>query len=413
MITEMGHLMEWKVGKVIAIGQTYGFRTTLTFEKGKRVRQKSGFLKRKEAEQQRDQVAAGFYSNIYILDESIRAEQFFRFWLEEVKRPLLTNDSYNAYRNCVNNYMIPLLGRFHMTQLEKEHIEALYKKAAERSRSVAKILKTVVTSSMAYAVAEHYLPFDPSAAVLLPKLSQKKRLLPEAPVVLTADQVTQLLYAGMDTSIFLPMLFAVLMGLRRGEICGLKYSDVDFTNRTIHIQRQLGKIPCGKGEESGSKTKTKQEIPLKTPSGNRVLDIPVFVFEEIMEERIRYEKRRSRRKKEFQDLDYICCSSYGRPRGRTYFWSPFKRLLREHGLPDIKWHGLRHTYTTILLKAGCGLLAISHSLGHKKAFFSANVYGDDAILREGLYPKWIDAFADEQEKANDFSRFGLSESTFI
>lgn len=412
MITEMGHLMEWKVGKVISIDQTYGFRTTLTFEKGIRVRQKSGFLKRKEAEQQRDQVVTQFNSNTYILDESVRAEQFFRFWLEEVKRPLLTNDSYNSYRNCVNNYMIPLLGKFLMIQLEKEHIEALYKKATERSPSVAKILKTVTTSSVSYAVAEHYIAYDPSVAVSIPRTLHKRMILPETPAVLSVEQVTQLLYAGKGTSIYLPMLFAVLMGLRRGEICGLKYSDIDFTNRTIHIQRQLGKIPCSEEGKTGSKTKTKQEIQLKTPSGNRILDIPVLVFEEIMEERIRYEKHRNRRKKEFQDLDYICCSSYGRPRGRTYFWAPFKKLLREHGLPDIKWHGLRHTYTTILLKAGCGLLAISHSLGHKKAFFSANVYGDDAALREGLYPKWTDAFADEQEKANDFSRFELSESTF-
>lgn len=413
MITEMGHLMEWKIGNVISINQTYGFRITMTFEKGKRVRHKSGFANRKEAEQQRDQVAAGFYSNTYVLDETIRVEQFFRFWLEEVKRPLLTNDSYNAYRNCVNNYIIPLLGRFLMTQLEKEHIEVLYNKAAERSRSVAKILKTVITSSMVYAVAEHVLSYDPSAAVPLPMSSQKVTPLPETPNVLTTDQLRHLLYAGRDTPIFLPMLFAALMGLRRGEICGLKYSDIDFTSRTIHVQRQLGKNPCSKDNEPEGKTKTKQEIPLKTPSGNRILDIPVFVFEAIMEERMRYEKHRSRRKKEFQDLNYICCSSYGRPRGRTYFWAPFKRLLREHGLPDIKWHDLRHTYTTILLKAGCGLLAISHSLGHKKPSFSANVYGDDATLREGLYPKWTETFIDEQEKANDFSGFELPESTFV
>lgn len=64
MITEMGHLMEWKIENVISINQTYGFRIALTFDKGKRVRQKSGFANRKEAEQQQDQVTAEFYGNI-------------------------------------------------------------------------------------------------------------------------------------------------------------------------------------------------------------------------------------------------------------------------------------------------------------------------------------------------------------
>ena len=59
---------------------------------------------------------------------------------------------------------------------------------------------------------------------------------------------------------------------------------------------------------------TKQEIGLKTASSYRVLPIPDYVFAAILEERKKYEKNRSRRKKEFQDLDYICCSSYGRPR---------------------------------------------------------------------------------------------------
>lgn len=412
MITKKGHLMKWKVGKVMMINQTYGFRTTLNFEEGKDIRQKSGFITRREAEQHRDQVMAGFYNNTYVIDETIRVEQFFRFWLEDIKRPLLTNDSYNSYRNCVNNYVIPLLGTLFMTQLEKEHIEVLYKKAMERSCSVAKLLKTVIATSMAYAVTEHFLVRDPSASVHLPKLAQKVEPLQKPPKLLTIDQVKRLLCAGRDTSIFLPLLFAALMGLRRGEISGLKYSDIDFINRTIHIQRQLGKVPCSQDTKIKSKTKTKQEIPLKTPSGNRILDLPVYVFEMIMEERIKYEKHRSRRKKEFQDLGYICCSSYGRPRGRTYYWSPFKKLLRENELPDIKWHGLRHTYTTILLKAGGGLLAISRSLGHKKAFFSANVYGDDTTLREGLYPRWTEMILDEEEKTNDFSRFELSEATF-
>ena len=120
-----------------------------------------------------------------------------------------------------------------------------------------------------------------------------------------------------------PILFAALLGLRMGEIVGLKYSDVDYLQRTIHVQRQIRNAPAA----SAGMPRIKQEVSTKTPSGDRVLKLPQIVLEGIMEERTRYEILRSRRKKEFQDLDFICCSSYGRPRSRNYFWTPFKDCL--------------------------------------------------------------------------------------
>ncbi len=59
-----------------------------------------------------------------------------------------------------------------------------------------------------------------------------------------------------------------------------------------------------------------------------------MVFEAILKERKRYEKNRSRRKRCFQDLDFICCSSYGRPRSKGFHWSHYKALLKKAGLPE-------------------------------------------------------------------------------
>lgn len=72
----------------------------------------------------------------------------------------------------------------------------------------------------------------------------------------------------------------------------------------------------------------KSGFKLKTLSSKRELPIPDYVFEAILEERKLYEKRRNRRKKQFQDLDYICCSSYGRPRSRDFHWKHYKKLLK-------------------------------------------------------------------------------------
>ena len=82
-------------------------------------------------------------------------------------------------------------------------------------------------------------------------------------------------------------------------------------------------------------------------SSVRELPIPDVVFEAILKERKQYEANRRRRTTTFQDLDYICCSTYGRPRSKNYHWQHYKKLLADNGLPDIRWHDLRSTYCTL------------------------------------------------------------------
>ena len=192
--------------------------------------------------------------------------------------------------------------------------------------------------------------------------------------------------AGKETPIYMQIIFAVLMGLRRGEINGLKYSDVDYINRTLKIQRQLGKIPNSKAEDVLPKMLTKQEIPTKTESSNREVPIPDFVFETILEQRRIYEKNRRRRKREFRELDYICCSTYGNPSSKSYHHKYFKELLKAQGLPDIHFQQLRNTYTTILLKNDFNIKGILNMLGHSKEIISADIYGDtQEIIEDCLY----------------------------
>ena len=183
------------------------------------------------------------------------------------------------------------------------------------------------------------------------------------------------------------VLFNVIMGLRRSEIIGLKYSDIDYINHTLKVERQLGVRMGTSKDELPPKTFTKQEIGTKTRSSVRTLPIPDYVFEAIQEERVKYERNRSRRKTTFQDLDYICCSSYGRPRSKNYHWKYFKQLLKENDLPDIRWHDLRSTFCTILLKENFNPKAVSKLLGHAKEIITIDVYGDNKEIISGDTPE--------------------------
>lgn len=202
---------------------------------------------------------------------------------------------------------------------------------------------------------------------------------------LTMEQIQILLEKSKDTPIHMQVLFGVLMGLRRSEINGVKYSDVDYINRTLKVERQLGRVHNAEKEEFASKMLTKQEVGLKTKSSYREIPIPDYVFEAIVKERQVYEKNRKRRKRKFQDLDYICCSNYGRPRSKGFHCKYYKRLLAENGLPDIRWHDLRSTYCTLLLKEAFNPKAVSKLMGHAKELITMDVYADNkGIIADGV-----------------------------
>ncbi len=202
---------------------------------------------------------------------------------------------------------------------------------------------------------------------------------------LTMEQIQVLLEKSKDTPIHMQVLFNVLMGLRRSEINGVKYSDVDYINRTLKVERQLGRVHNTAKEDFAPKTFTKQEVGLKTKSSYREIPIPDYVFEAILKERQVYEKNRNRRKKEFQDLDYICCYTFGRARSKGFHCRYYKQLLAESGLPNIRWHDLRSTYCTLLLKEAFNPKAVSKLMGHAKELITIDVYGDNkGIIADGV-----------------------------
>lgn len=305
----------------------------------------------------------------------MRVDVFYRMWLEEVKKPMLAHSSYISYSNCICHYIIPLYGKLKLKDLTKFHVRRVYTKTYEKSPSVARLEKSILKNSLLYAKRNNYIEDDLVTGVKWEK-EIKNKINPKKKCALEVSETIELIQVAQSTELYLPILFAVLMGLRRSEIVGLKYSDIDYKRKMIHIQRQLGVNPDIQKDMVVSKTYTKQEIPMKTRNSKRRLEMPDVVFQAVMEEKIQYEKRKNRRKKEFQDLDYIYCSSYGRPRTANYLGMQLQTFIKGNNLPHITWHNLRYTYTTMILSAGFDLKAVSLALGHAHIETTANIYVD-------------------------------------
>lgn len=419
---EMKNIAEHKVYNIIKVKNKYGFRVLLRFDDGtEEIRQFSGFDSKKDANSEKERIIAQLVTKTFIIPKKQSVSSFLTEWLETDIKPRTTANTYSSYKNAIKNHILPILGKMYLTDLMRVHIKNMYIAIAEKSHRMAQIVKNIMNTSMRYAVNKGLISESPAANIPLPKNVAKNayhtRLIKESNT-LNLEQIVILINASRGTGIYMQVLFAVLMGLRRGEINGLKYSDVDFVRQKLHVARQLGRAANSDDVIFAPKTKTKQEIKLKTQSSDRVLHIPDFVFEEILRFRNQYEKNKNRRSKKFQDLNYICCSSYGRPRSMQYHFEPFKEVLKKSGLPNIRWHDLRHSYATLLLKNEFNLKAISKILGHSKEIVTADNYIDNQeIIADGVtelveymddvLPKEPQNY-DEKEKLFDCTDFDIS-----
>ena len=389
--------VEWRVAQVIPVRDDFGYRVYLKYADGsEKSQQKSGFKTKKEANKAREKTIAELYNATYIVYANVKVADFMNFWLEEdIKKRTNSHETYYSYCGIVKNHIVPVLGKKKMTDVNRGDIQQLFNTKASYSRSVAEQVKTIMNVSFDYAVTKKVISNSPVKGVNLPKAERSQRRAGfrtrniDTSKTLTLEQIQLLIEKSKDTPIHMQVLFNVLMGLRRSEINGLKYSDVDYINRTLKVERQLGRVHNADKEDFVPKTLTKQEIGLKTESSYRELPIPDLVFEAILEERQKYEKNRSRRINDksnpFFDGNYICCSSYGRPRSKSFHFQHYKKLLADNGLPDIRWHDLRTTYCTLLLKESFSPKAVSKLMGHAKEIITMDTYGDNRnIIADGV-----------------------------
>jgi integrase len=152
---------------------------------------------------------------------------------------------------------------------------------------------------------------------------------------------------------------AIRCGLREGELIGLRRSDVDLKRRELRVQGQIHK-----GERKGAKYRSHRTIPLTTD----LVKVLEWHFQNQDEER-----RVSH--KGWNAAGLVFCSERGTPLNPSNLNAQFDRLLKQAGLPDIRFHDLRHTYAALNIAAGVEMFTLSRRLGHSSIAVTADKYG--------------------------------------
>lgn len=268
---KLQNYIDWDVKSVFKLSDrnNYAYRVVLRYQDGtQQIQQKSGFQTKKEAENARKRTMGELSNGTYVVNSQVKVQEFLEYWLEyDIRQRVGSYNTYSTYSQIVKKHIIPYLGRKRLTELNRGDVQRLYKNRTGFSVHIARQVKTVLNVSLRYAVINKLIAFNPAEGIHLPKTvesgSYHTRNI-DTQKTLTMEQMQVLLEASKGTPIHMQVLFNVLMGLRRQEINGLIYSDVDYINRTLSVERQLGKELDRNPNTIVHEQMTKRELPLKS-----------------------------------------------------------------------------------------------------------------------------------------------------
>ena len=202
------------------------------------------------------------------------------------------------------------------------------------------------SSALKLAVEQRLIARNPADGCALPKAERKEMQ------TLPVEQLTSFLREAKDSGVFALYYIDLTTGLRRGELLGLKWSDIDLEKGDLRVQRQIGRID-GKIIE----------MPLKTKNAYRTLPLSADAIDVLKAQ-----------KNKVGSSEWVFPSPTGGPMSPDSVLHMLHRVLKRAGLPKVRFHDLRHTFATLALQNGVDIKTVSGMLGHFSAGFTLDTY---------------------------------------
>lgn len=298
-------------------------------------------------------------------------------WLYEVKFQTIKNTSKElydkVYRNHIKNNNIM---KIKINKLKKNDIQKFYNELAVKGTGIAiiKIIKIEIEGSIKYAYNNEYIIKDFSKMAIAPKESEEEKLKKRNKIkVLTEQEEKTFIEKIKGERLEMLYLLALSSGARQSELLALTWNDIDFKNNKIKISK-IAK--CQQEIAKGKRGKCKVVIQTpKTKSSNRTITIPENMTKKLKE----YKKIQDKKIGNINKHNLLFCNPLGEYISGNSVYAEFKKAIKrinkdKEEIPEITFHGLRHTYATRLFEKGISPKVIQETLGHSNISITLNVY---------------------------------------
>ena len=282
-------------------------------------------------------------------------------WYENYAKIKMRPSTYLTYHGYIENHIKPQLGKISLNDLTTLHLQQFYKELLAEGRverieaqkqpkglsaKTVRNIHQIISSALKLAVEQRLIAHNPADGCALPKAERKEMQ------TLPVEQLTSFLREAKDSGVFALYYIDLITGLRRGELLGLKWSDIDLEKGDLRVQRQIGRID-GKIIE----------MPLKTKNAYRTLPLSADAINVLKIQKCKV-----------GNSEWVFPSPTGGPMSPDSVLHMLHRVLKRAGLPRIRFHDLRHTFATLALQNGVDVKTVSGMLGHFSAGFTLDTY---------------------------------------
>jgi len=342
------------------------------FETGKPVK-KTVYAKTKEecAKKIRD-LGYEISRDLYLEPSKLLLATWLDTWLKDFKESNLRPTTYWSYETNIRVHIKPYLGGLLLkelnTQIIQKFIRMKFKDEGLSSATVRKLFN-IIYGALKQAKVSRIITFNPAEGVELPLLTSKEI------VILTLEEQSNFIDALKGERMKMLFMASLSSGLRVGELCALKWDNVDLDSGIIYVKETIARVK-DYSENAAAKTTVVTGGP-KTKSGLRTVPLPEITVALLKahkkEQALEWEKRLSKNKP-YTNNGYVFATYKGTYTENRNAMRAFHRILKKAGIPRSNIHSLRHTYASRLLESGANVRLIADLLGHNDISTFLNTY---------------------------------------
>ncbi|WP_070120421.1 site-specific integrase [Bacillus marinisedimentorum] len=321
-------------------------------------KRKRGFHTKREAENALASLLNELNNGTFIEPTKLTVNEFFEEWLKE-RLSQVSRHTYKTHTSLYKHHIQPLLGGLELCSINSSLLQKYVNElVTQTDLHVNSIRKVVSLLKLGFAKAKRLglIQHNPVTNIDMPR-EVKPNL-----GVWTIEETQKFLQYTFNYRYYIAYLLAINTGMRKGEILGLRWRDINFEENIIYINQILE--PDGKVFKSGA----------KTSSGVRSIHISRHLLLQLKKEKVERNQERLKIGSSYNDNDLVVCTKYGNPVDPPSFSKRFKELSAKAGLPVIRFHDLRHTHATMLIQQNVNPKVISERLGHSNIQITLNLY---------------------------------------
>ncbi|MDX6758934.1 tyrosine-type recombinase/integrase [Streptomyces sp. F8] len=311
-----------------------------------------------ECDTKRRELLAKVDQGVPVPTRSAKLAEWLPYWLENIVRPHRKRTTYAKYETHVRLYLVPLLGKKRLESLSVADVRrALVQLQKQTSAATAKESHRVLRTAIAGACREELVSRNVVSLVEPPKVQVREM----SPWEL--DETLDFLAAARKDPLYPAFVLAIALGLRRGELVGLRWENVDLEKREIRVRSQRQRVRGEAYEDDPKGRRRRQTLPL-----------PGICVAPLRWQRMRQAAMRDAAGEKWEETGYVFTTRTGRPVEPRNVYRSFTRVAKDAGLRVVRLHDARHGTATLLTAAGVPPRVVMEILGHSQIAVTMNVY---------------------------------------